>query len=315
MMPDISVVIPLYNKEPYIARALRSILYQSVQDFEVIVVDDGSTDDGAAIVESCDDLRVRLIRQENRGVSAARNRGILESRADLVAFLDADDEWMPAFLETILSLREKYPGAGAYATAYYTQEKTQRHPMRHKKLPPEPWEGVIPRYFFTSIYGNPVSSSSVCIPKTTFDDVGLFPEGVWWGEDTDMWGRIALGHAIVFSWYHGAIYHFEAINRANERRVTVEEHPFTRTGLQYIKKNHHHLDTVVLQDLMEYIEKTKLHTATRALKAGEPELARSLIQNCKTRVLLGKKMYIYMVSYLPGGLFYTLRSMKHRLLR
>ncbi|MGI6022871.1 MAG: glycosyltransferase family 2 protein, partial [Methanoculleus sp.] len=94
-MPEVSVVIPLYNKAPYIARALASVITQTCQGFEVIVIDDGSTDGGAEIVRRLDDTRIRVIRQENRGVSAARNRGIESARTDFIAFLDADDEWMP----------------------------------------------------------------------------------------------------------------------------------------------------------------------------------------------------------------------------
>ncbi|NIA10441.1 MAG: glycosyltransferase, partial [Nitrospiraceae bacterium] len=117
-MPKVSAVIPLYNKAPYIQRALRSVLAQIFQDFEIIVIDDGSTDDGAQIVKSIPDKRIRLIQQENAGVSAARNRGIKEAKGDLIAFLDADDAWKSEFLETILRLKKKFPEAGAYATAY-----------------------------------------------------------------------------------------------------------------------------------------------------------------------------------------------------
>ncbi|NLZ30356.1 MAG: glycosyltransferase family 2 protein, partial [Methanomicrobiales archaeon] len=117
-MPEVSVVIPLYNKAPYIARALSSIIAQTRQDFEVIVIDDGSTDGGEEIVRGFDDPRIRVIRQENRGVSAARNRGIEAARADFIAFLDADDEWMPTHLGALLRLRGRYPRAGAYGTAY-----------------------------------------------------------------------------------------------------------------------------------------------------------------------------------------------------
>jgi glycosyltransferase involved in cell wall biosynthesis len=85
------------------------------------VINDGSTDKSADVVKSFSDARIRLINQKNAGVSAARNRGINEAKSELIAFLDADDEWMPNYLETILSLREKYPYAGLYATSMKTE--------------------------------------------------------------------------------------------------------------------------------------------------------------------------------------------------
>ena len=107
----ISVVIPLYNKERYIARAIQSALGQTYGDFELIVVDDGSTDGSVDIVSQFADTRLRLINQANAGVGAARNRGIKDAKYELITFLDADDEWMPDFLETVLELREEFPEA------------------------------------------------------------------------------------------------------------------------------------------------------------------------------------------------------------
>ena len=104
MSPQVSIIIPLYNKAPYLARTLTSIQRQTFSDFEIIVVDDGSTDGGADIVRALNDARVRLIRQHNLGPGAARNAGITAARAEFVAFLDADDEWLPGYLEHGMSV-------------------------------------------------------------------------------------------------------------------------------------------------------------------------------------------------------------------
>ncbi len=117
-MEKVSVVIPLYNKAPYIKRALRSVLAQTFSDFEVIVVDDGSTDGGSKIVESIGDNRVRLFHQENAGVSAARNAGIKATKGEWIAFLDADDEWMPEKLELQMQAISSYPDATWVASGY-----------------------------------------------------------------------------------------------------------------------------------------------------------------------------------------------------
>ncbi len=113
-----SVIIPLYNKATTVERAIRSVLKQTVQDFEIIVVNDGSTDRGPIVVSAINDPRIRLIHQSNAGVSAARNRGIAESKYDLIAFLDADDEWLPEFLETIHQLVRLHPNCVVYAPRY-----------------------------------------------------------------------------------------------------------------------------------------------------------------------------------------------------
>ena len=103
-----SVIIPLYNKEKYIVSAIDSVIAQSYQDFEIVVVDDGSRDGGAALVEAMADPRVRLIRQANGGVSRARNTGIAAARGELVCFLDADDWYGPAFLAVLVAMYRRY---------------------------------------------------------------------------------------------------------------------------------------------------------------------------------------------------------------
>ena len=115
-MPKASVIIPLYNKGPYIKRAIESIQNQTVKDIEIIVVNDGSTDNGPDIVESIKDKRIFLINQKNQGVGNALNRGVKESKSEFLTFLGADDEWTKRHLETLLRLKEKFPEAGAYSS-------------------------------------------------------------------------------------------------------------------------------------------------------------------------------------------------------
>jgi hypothetical protein len=131
----VSVVIPLYNKAPYVLRSLDSVFAQTFTDYEVIVVDDGSTDGGGAVVAACKDRRVRLISQKNAGPGAARNRGVAEARGDFIAFLDADDEWRPCFLERSLTLLEQYGPETACISSGYVQHPAGRsmEPMWRKR--------------------------------------------------------------------------------------------------------------------------------------------------------------------------------------
>lgn len=196
----ITVVIPLYNKENSIARALDSVLAQTFQDFEVVVVDDGSTDEGAAIVKQYTDSRIRLISQANAGVSAARNRGIAGARGEYVAFLDADDEWLPGFLDEIVVLQKEYPSCRAQATAYINHYDGKDNAIRLKKLPFKGERGVLNNYFeVASCSHPPVCSICVCVERHLLLDVKGFPVGVKSGEDLLVWAHIALCTNFAYS--------------------------------------------------------------------------------------------------------------------
>src|SRR4030095_7898994 len=117
----VSIIVPLYNKAPYVRRALESIAAQSLSDFEVIVIDDGSTDDGAAIVAGYSDARYRLIRQANAGPGAARNTRIAHSPGEFIEFLDADDEWLPSYLEESVRRLEQFGPEVSSVTSGYIE--------------------------------------------------------------------------------------------------------------------------------------------------------------------------------------------------
>lgn len=299
MKEKVSVVIPLFNKASYIQRALYSVLSQTFQGFEIIVIDDGSTDEGHQNVLSFDDRRIRLIRQENTGVSAARNRGVDEAHTNFIAFLDADDEWLPTHLQTIMRLRETYPDAGAYATAYLIcAEKGKVIHPNYQAIPPEPWEGPLPRYFLSAALGHyPVNSSVLCMPKKIFHEMGRYPADTWYGEDADLWARIALSYQIVFSWHTGAIYHWDAACRACTKELPFEEAPFIRSIESFLEKNQIRPD--IKNDLYEYIAKFELDRAFRLLEAGRSEEAIKIFFTCKTKYRRWEKSYGILVSLLP----------------
>ncbi|MDP8208205.1 MAG: glycosyltransferase family 2 protein [Candidatus Electryonea clarkiae] len=196
----ISVVIPLYNKVRHIKRAIDSVLAQTYREFELIIINDGSTDKSEHVLEDYTDPRIRLIHREHInswGGHAARNLGIENAKYEFIAFLDADDEWMPDYLETIVLLIEKYPGVGAWSTAYCRIEKdgSQRE-----------WQGNVVIIIgdrnagiidIFSRYARPFYTSSITIRKKALILIGGFPDGVASGGDRDTWYRLAFRFPIA----------------------------------------------------------------------------------------------------------------------
>lgn len=220
----ISVIIPLYNKEAGVATALRSVLAQTYQDFEIVVVDDGSTDGSDAVVETFNDPRIRLIRQQNAGVSAARNRGIKEAEGEYVAFLDADDEWMPGFLTEIRALQEAYPNCKAQATNYIFNSNGEKSHTILRKIPFDGERGVLSNYFeVASCSHPPVWTSAVCIERELLQEIGGFPVGVKSGEDLLTWARIAVRTQWAYSRNAFSVFNIEGYE-INERpkRIPAE---------------------------------------------------------------------------------------------
>ena len=162
MSLKVSVVIPLFNKGPHIARAINSVLGQTLKDFEIIVMDGNSRDEGPEIVKNYPDPRIHFSVQRGSGVSVARNQGVEQSQSDFITFLDADDEWMPNHLETLFRLKQKFPAAGMYATAYQTCFRSgKRANTPFRAIPEFPCDLLLPNYFESASLGDtPITSSS-----------------------------------------------------------------------------------------------------------------------------------------------------------
>ena len=222
-----SVIIPLYNKAPYIRKALESVFAQTYTDYELIVVDDGSTDDSCAIADefvrevmgnglwAIDEEtnrqspianRLMLLKQQNAGVSAARNNGVAQASGDYIAFLDADDWWEPTYLEHMAQLIKDYPEAGLYASNYIYYKPGKTHVAINN---------IATGYFnYPKAYyeggAMPVWTGVSMISRKVFDEMGGFPLGIKLGEDFLLWAKTAMHYPVAFlnealAWYNNDV--------------------------------------------------------------------------------------------------------------
>lgn len=191
-----SVIIPLYNKAPYVKKALESVINQTFREFELIVVDDGSKDDSLGIAKDVlkgSDIDYQIIHQENAGVSTARNNGVSASRGDFVCFLDADDWWTPYFLERMDRLIKEYPDAGIYGTNYYIVKRGEQRLALY--IPSTGYINYCDCYRESRM---PLWTGAVSIPRFVFDEFGGFKPHLKLGEDFDLWIRIALNRKVAY---------------------------------------------------------------------------------------------------------------------
>lgn len=235
-----SVIIPLYNKEQYITQTIQSILNQTYNDFEIIVVDDGSTDGSLIEIENFNDERMQIISQKNAGVSAARNRGIEESSYDLIAFLDADDEWLPNHLEKIIDLKTNFPECQVFATNYKIVDSsgTERFPVNTKVFKFDGENGVIKNYFDVAVKTSPsLWTSAIAVSKKAIRKVGGFPVGVRLGEDLVTWAKLANKYDIAYSKKVTAIYNFKSYDEMLDDEPMPDVNDTVGISLKHLYNN------------------------------------------------------------------------------
>lgn len=194
----ISVVIPVYNKENYIANTLNKVLMQTYTDFEILVVDDGSTDASENIVKSFSDSRITLIKQQNQGVSVARNTGIKHAIGEFIALLDADDYWAPNFLEEMVNAINHYPEFDIFAAGRTSVFDNQSLRYYHYLLPKEGETAQIDYIKIIASYLPPLNSSNGVIKKETFMQSGGFSPGQKNHEDHTLWLKMMTTRNLIF---------------------------------------------------------------------------------------------------------------------
>ena len=216
-----SVIIPLYNKENYIEKAIQSVINQSNNDFEIIIVDDCSTDLSYEIAKKCISEKINLIKHsKNKGLSASRNTGILNSRGNYITLLDADDLWKPNYLEEIKLLIDTFPEAKLFATNYeevYPNNLILTPKNNADYLQPIQ---IIDDYFAVNL-GQPLyCACSLCVAKDVFDVVGNYNEIITYSEDIDFNIRANLSFKLAYS------------NKALVSYLIFSENQITNSGLQ-----------------------------------------------------------------------------------
>lgn len=232
MKPEISVVIPTYNRKKLVLEAINSILQQEPKNYEVIVVDDGSTDGTAEYLESLK-LPIKVNRKENGGVSSARNLGIKSSRGDYVAFLDSDDLWLPGILETQLGFLRSHTNI----PLVYVDEKIEidgkiievtRFTM--KKFTPE----EMSHFDLPALGQSPaIQTSAIMVRKSVFEEVGYFNEDLRVNEDIDMWNRISEKYELGYIDRPLAIFRWETDPEHLIKPTAVKK--FISDGTKYMK--------------------------------------------------------------------------------
>lgn len=212
--PLISVVIPLFNKEKVVWKTLESVRKQTFTNYEVIIVNDGSTDRSLEVLldykqknpDFFEQTKFRLFNQSNAGVSLARNMGIQEARGEYIAFLDADDEWLPGYLASINMLVQKYPECDVFATSYFYKEPDRFYEARIEKFSFDTSIGIVDNYFEMAVSGNPpLCSSAITISKKSICAIGGFPS-LKMGEDLLTWAQLACRYKIAYCKKALAIY-------------------------------------------------------------------------------------------------------------
>jgi glycosyltransferase involved in cell wall biosynthesis len=280
-----SVIIPLFNKAQSIEKTVQSVLNQSCAQFELIIVDNNSTDESWLVASRILDKRISLVKESKQGVSAARNKGIALAKYNWIAFLDADDAWEKDNLLELQKLILEFPDAGLVSNSYKIVETNGKE--RSVRF----LEGDIvnktyqhSNFFKAFVKADvPVNSNSVCIPKSVFEEIGIFEESISNGEDIYMWSKIFLNKKVVIGSYLGSTYYRNANNRADVPSKVLEEQPVIN---MFEALFHNTTDLKAYQlDFEEFIAKLLFLSVMGNIKNGTLKNARKFFKDVRLKKL------------------------------
>ncbi|MEH6538134.1 MAG: glycosyltransferase family A protein [Psychroserpens sp.] len=283
MKPYFSIVIPLYNKERHIKTTINSVLAQKFIDFELIVVDDGSTDHSAELVKSIDDSRLQLYTIDNQGVSHARNFGIDKANSEFICFLDADDIWHSHHLENIKHMVDLFPKSGMYCTAYDKKINGTHYKCHYHSISEPDFLDILEDYFKASYVDSIANSSGIMIPKMIFKALGGFNEQLDSGEDTDVWIRIALDYDICFYNNISVTINHDSDNRISEKHI-LNRKVMDLDKFEIFTKDH--------TSLKKYLDINRFSLGMQCKLTGELELAKNYLDKINLQNINSKQKFL-----------------------
>jgi glycosyltransferase involved in cell wall biosynthesis len=259
MIPYFSVVISVFNKENFIYNTIDSVLNQTFSDFELVIVNDGSSDESETIIKSFSDSRIRYFHQENQGAGATRNHGIQLAKSNLIALLDGDDIWLPNYLESIFNAIKTFPNEHIYATAIAHKYNKKIVPVTYSFL--IDGETTLKNYFENSLKHTILSSSSIVFQKSILETTGLFDMTIKSGQDTDLWIRMGMHFPIVFINKILAHYMYSDTSLSNSTFVLKAKPKFDKYYSEEAKN----------LDLKRFIDKNRFSLAILSRITGDKE--------------------------------------------
>lgn len=218
-MPEVSIIMPLYNCESFISETIDSILGQTYKDFEIITIDDGSTDDTYKLVTTKYGEWVKCVQQKNSGLSCARNTGLSLARGRYIAFIDHDDKWLPNKLETQLSIFKDKPDVGLVFSDAYIVDKYGRRINNFFKIT-RPYRGMV---FKKLLKENFIPILTVAVKRDIFNKIGFFSSRYKIAEDWDMFLRISQQYPVDYIDSRLAEYRIHSLSFSKNRELVFQE--------------------------------------------------------------------------------------------
>jgi glycosyltransferase involved in cell wall biosynthesis len=260
-MIQFSVIIPLYNKEKYVENAINSILNQTFTNFEIIIVNDCSTDKSVEIAQKFISDKVSIIHNEkNKGLSAARNTGIKNAKATYITYLDADDLWKPTFLKTIYHLINNFPEAGIFATNYEeVWGNVIRKPINGSEKLESNFNGYL-NFFKINLKQGIYNHGSVCFNKNVFEKVGYYNEKIQLSEDLDFNIRANYHFKLAYSNSNQMSYLMQTDNQLTRSNIKNKTIPDYNVYEDWAKTNN---------DLKKYLDFERYVLGKRLKKNGD----------------------------------------------